>query len=262
MLLLYIYNTELGLNTCSHSLESSLKLEHSEPQVLRFNANVKLDSVSSVILVVRRNPQVLTKKILKKHRLLIARILGYPNRLSHLIGHPKIMETNRNWIKLDITSILKSKGIHSMITNVSIEIVCEECGGENGFVNSKKRRPFLVFNVGKIKKTRKRRSTTTSCKNACCLVPHTVKFADIGFGFVVTPTKFPINYCKGPCPSHGNLLFHNRIGLINNPTKKVNPNDACCVVSKLKSLSILINDGSTIQKRDVPNVTALQCACS
>ncbi|XP_028401198.1 growth/differentiation factor 8-like [Dendronephthya gigantea] len=244
--------------------EFSLNLKDSEPQSFRFNANVKHNSVSSVILVLRRNPQILTKRILKKHRLFIARILGYPNKLSRLIGHPKIKETNKNWINLDITSILKSKGIHGMIRNISIEIICEECGGENGFVNSKKRRPFLIFNVGKVTKTRKRRSVANCSQTDCCIVDYNISTKLLGFDFVVAPNVFQLNFCKGNCITPPLILaFHDRIGLVKNPTKKMVKKSNCCMISKFKTLSILIDGGNnSIIKKDIPNVTATHCTCS
>lgn len=228
---------------------------------MRFHTNVKLGSFSSATLVLRRNREVLTNKLLRKHRLLIVRIFGLPRRLSQLVGHPKVIEINRNWVKLDITSILKSKGSDNTMTNVSVEVICEECGNEKGFVNSKKRRPFLIFKMKPVTKMRKRRST--NCFGSCCLVRHKVSFKNIGYAFIIQPQNFYLNYCKGPCKSRGGTqLFLRRINILN-PKKKTNPNDKCCVVRTLMSLSILYRDNAnSIIKKDLKDVTAVNCECA
>ena len=228
---------------------------------MRFHTNVKFGSFSSATLVLRRNREVLTNKLLRKHRLLIVRIFGLPHRLSQLVGHPKVIEINRNWVKLDITSILKSKASDNTMTNVSVEVICEECGNEKGFVNSKKRRPFLIFKMKPVTKMRKRRST--NCFGSCCLVRHKVSFKNIGYAFIIQPQNFYLNYCKGPCKSRGGTqLFLRRINILN-PKKKTNPNDKCCVVRTLMSLSILYRDNAnSIIKKDLKDVTAVNCECA
>ncbi len=249
-------------NSCFPFFTDSL-LENSRKNYMRFHTNLKLGSVVSATLVVRRNPQVLTKKLLRRHRLLIATIFGVPNRLSHSVGHPKIIETNRNWIKLDITSILKSKGSNNMMKNISIELKCEECGSEKAFVNSKKRRPFLIFNVKAVTKLRKRRSPTCPSQDLCCLETLIVNLASMGFPFIIQPKNFQMNYCKGPCKSRGSTgLFLRRFNLFGTKTVTY-PNDNCCVVKKMDQLSILYkDDDDTIIRRIVKDVTATQCECA
>lgn len=241
----------------------STKLDDPQSAFLRFQTNVKLGSFSSATLVLRRNAHVLTKKLLKNHRSLLVRIFGLPGRhLSRAVGHPKILKYNKNWVKLDVTSMLRSKGSHKLMTNLSMEIVCAECGEENGFVNSKKRRPFLIFDVKPVAKMRKRRSS--ACTQSCCLVRMKVNFASMGYNFIVQPQNFFLNYCKGQCGSYGPTdLFIRRIN-ISNPNNKTDPNDSCCVVKRLMPLSVLyyVGNNPTLIKKDVPNVTAMECECS
>lgn len=238
--------------------------ESETPEVQRsksmlFRANVKLDSISSITLVLRRNPQVLTDELLKKHRLLIVRIVGYPNRLSYLIGHPKIVETNGNWVKLDVTSIIKSKGDDTVLTNVSIEVLCEECGRLKGFRSSRKRRPFLLFSMKAITKTRERRSVKGS--GSCSLQKFNVNFARMNYNFVLYPKEFPLNYCRGLCKiPDKRALFLSRINFSNQ--SKTIPKENCCVESEMKSLSVLYMKNGQIQSNVLRNVTAVNCHCA
>ena len=245
--------------------DPSLELANSRKLFLQFHTNLQLSSVLLATLVVRRNPQVLTKKRLKKHRLLIVRIVDLAHQTSNLVGHPKVIETGRNWIKLDISPILKSHGSNKLIQNITVEVTCEECGSENAFLNPKKRRPFLIFNMKPVNKLRKRRSAScvNSNKPGCCLEQYTVSFRDMGYRFVLQPQKFYLNFCKGPCQSRSSSqLFLNRINIFT-PRRKTNPNDNCCVVRTLMSLSILYRDkDGNINKVNVPNVTALDCECA
>ena len=242
-----------------------MELANSRKLFLQFHTNVQISLVLSATLVVRRNPQVLTRKRLKKHRLLIVRIVDLADETSHLVGHPKVIETSRNWIKLDISPILKSHGSDKLMQNITVEVTCEECGSENAFLNSKKRRPFVIFNMKPVNKLRKRRSTSCSNSNkpGCCLEQYSVSFLDMGYTFVLQPRKFYLNFCKGPCQSRSSReLFLNRINILN-PRRKTNPNDNCCVVRTLMSLSILYRDkDAKIIKVDVPNVTAMDCECA
>ncbi|XP_028405394.1 growth/differentiation factor 8-like [Dendronephthya gigantea] len=226
---------------------------------MRFRTNVKLDSISSVTLVLRRNPQVVTDELLKKPRLLIAQIIVHPDRLSHLIGHPEVVETNGDWVKLDITSILKSKGNHTVLTNVSIEVLCEECGSVKGFRSSKRLRPFLLFTVKAITKTRERRSIEDT--GPCSLIEYKVNFAKLGYDFVIYPKEISLNYCKGLCKSRDKMsLFFSRINFLNPDKTKLN--DTCCVVSKMKSLSIFFLEGDVIKTSLLRNVKAMKCQCA
>lgn len=230
---------------------------------MRFHTKLEHGSFSSATLVLRRNPEFLTKRLLRKHRLLAVRIFGIPHRQSPLVGHPRVIEINKHWIKVDITSILKSKRDNNMMTNVSIEVTCKECQSGKSFVNSKKRRPFLIFNIKPAANMRKRRSTQCPT-SSCCLKDLMLDFDKV-FGaknFVRFPTRINIKYCKGPCSSHGStILLLNRLNILP-PTKKTNPNDQCCVVSRMKSLSILYDDQQKlIHKKDLPNLIAEECQC-
>ena len=231
---------------------------------MQFHTKLKLGSFLSATLVVQRNPKFLTKRLLRKHRLLAVRVFGIPHRHSPVVAYPRIVEINKHWIKLDITSIFKSKQSNNMVNNVSIEVVCEQCQSESSFVNSKKRRPFLVFNMKPATNTRKRRSTCMPGGN-CCLVSLRVTFSHIfgGNNFIRAPASFYMNYCRGTCNSHGiTALLLNRLNILP-PTKKTNPNDQCCVVSKMKPLSVLYLDhDQNIIKRDLADMIATECLCA
>ena len=223
--------------------------------------------MSSAILVVRRNPEVLTKKRLKKHRLFGVRISGVAQQTSKLFRHPKVIEISRHWIKLDISSILKSRGNDKMMQNFSVEVKCAECGSENAFSNSKKRRPFLILNVRAVTKLRKRRSAG-NCGNGspgtCCLETYSVSFKSMGYDWVIQPKQFMLNYCKGPCTDRTiKDMFLDRFQVFTPINKKSNPNNHCCVVKRLLPLSILfLDDDGNFQKKDVPDVTAFECECA
>lgn len=245
-------------------LDSSKNFENSKTQYLRFHTNIKLGLISSATLVLHRNPKVLTKKILRKHNLLSIRIIGVPHRLAHTVGHPKIIESNRNWVKLDVTSLLKTNAAETILKNVSIEVTCKECEGGKGFLNSEKRRPFLIFNLRPNAKTRSKRYTTCSgsghsATQSCCLVRYQINFDKIGYDFVVAPKTFYLNYCKGTCKrsTWAQIIFQTRVKILNLRSNN------CCVVSKLQPLAILyLDNNGKLVKKDLPNVTAKACKCS
>ena len=152
------------------------------------------------------------------------------------------------------------------MTNVSIEVTCKECQSGKSFVNSKKRRSFLIFNMKPVANMRKTRSTgCTSSGNCCRLKSLLVTFATIygNKNFIRAPRSFYMNHCVGQCTSHGRTaLLFNRLNIIP-PTKKTNPNEHCCVVSRMKPLSILYADlHGNIVKKDLSNMIATECQCA
>ena len=237
--------------------------EESRTPLLRFKINLRFDTVSSATLLLRRNPQTLTKNILKKHSLLEVKIRGLSHRPAHLTEYANIIDTNRNWIKLDISSILKSKRRDKVTETISVEVTCKECASQKIFINSKKRRPLIIFKMKHVTSLRKKRSTT--CSYGCCLVSYTVNFKDMGYPFIIFPESFPLNYCKGPCKSRtGPEFFYKRIVLFNSRnTSRPNVNDRCCTVSKLASLSVIWEDDSKkFTHLVVNNIQATECDCT
>ncbi|XP_078254860.1 inhibin subunit beta Ab [Rhinoraja longicauda] len=167
----------------------------------------------------------------------------------------------------------------SLLLKVSCDR-CQEFGAAPVLVDragkDESRRPFLMLLLRESDahphRIRKRGLECEGKVNICCRKQFYVNFRDIGWSdWIIAPTGYYGNYCKGECPSHiagtsgSSLSFHSAV--INHYRIRgyspFNAIKSCCVPTKLRAMSMLYyDDVHNIVKKDIPNMIVEECGCS
>lgn len=115
------------------------------------------------------------------------------------------------------------------------------------------------------KQTRPGKSFCTGNESTCCLKPLTIKFSDIGLGFISEPLEIEANYCDGVCPISpgGELLtpqlFEFLSRLRGNPASAVEP---CCAGNSYHNMPVMVQMEEGVFKRDeLIDVRVTSCRC-
>lgn len=98
----------------------------------------------------------------------------------------------------------------------------------------------------------------------CCIKELTVDFhKDLGFDWIIYPTTFQPNYCKGQCsnprwPSAtASTAFLMKLRS-SNPTAAAEP---CCVAHETRSLTVFMRLGDDVVLNEIPDMIVDSCIC-
>lgn len=246
--------------------------------ILRFHINFPAKFISSMLLGFHRDPRVLSKELLKKEGVLSFRILFNGEKMGQgesVFRPAEITKTDRNWVVFNITKEALNTDIEdNSVKNISIQIVCTLCRNEEFIWSSDNKLPFLVLDV-KPSNDHKRMTRSSRCNGnngKCCLVEYEVRFSDFGWDFIIAPDRISLNYCKGSCRGLGLLEQPRAHVLLKHLSKSGTSNknllpfkEPCCVVTKMSSVSVIFKTGPghmALKKKDIPNMRAVECACS
>lgn len=187
----------------------------------------------------------------------------------------KLKDKEQGWISIDVEDLISfwkrrsfnaSQNIRDLDQNSTLEITCTHCGYIAGEAvgSNKNTKPFIVVDMTTVKQRKKRSLDCRPGINTCCRQLLRISFTDIGWGWILVPHSFDMNYCTGSCyghilPINTHSSFLQQVALY----KKRKDMAPCCTPTKLAALSMLVFDPyMNINQVDIPNMTVEECSCS
>lgn len=132
-------------------------------------------------------------------------------------------------------------------------------------------RPFLVVHTAPRPSRRLSRRALQCDKDTkmCCKQNLFISFRELGWDdWIIAPTGYNANYCKGSCASVFRTLdtfphFHSQVMEEARRYRSAGSLEQCCAPTKLSPMSLIYQDEfSNIIKRDVPRMVVEECGCA
>ncbi|KAL5015920.1 hypothetical protein ScPMuIL_005509 [Solemya velum] len=178
----------------------------------------------------------------------------------------------RGWIEIDITATV-TKWLDRPQTNDGLSITCKSCrrqkhtliyGAKDGLI------PTLIITTKKGSDRHRRLRRNGDCSpssESCCRAELTVRFAEIGWSWVLYPDSIRVNYCRGSCNqitdvhnNHTVILQTTRWGAEDEATFR--DMEPCCAPTAWAPQSMLIEQKGAYVKVEVPNLLVEACGCT
>ncbi|XP_064624947.1 growth/differentiation factor 8-like [Lineus longissimus] len=180
----------------------------------------------------------------------------------------------RGWMQFDFKSTIY-RWIQRPTRNRGIEVLCKTCRMDSEYspVDTEGQyRPFIVVDTENKSKRRVKRSVDcTPSSTVCCREQFYVSFEQLGWkDWVIRPTGYYANYCKGSCAEptglthfHHTTMMHG-VGVSGTVDPSVKADlTPCCSPKKMSSLSLLYYHGDNyILQKNIPNMIVESCECS
>ncbi len=114
----------------------------------------------------------------------------------------------------------------------------------------------------------------------CCMQSYTINFAEIGWDWIIEPTEYVANYCRGTCSSSGPFTFdHSQVASLKahhiqsqNRGRSASARAAsivaadltpCCAPERLDPLSIMyLNSNNQVTVDLLPDMIVTSCGCA
>lgn len=184
------------------------------------------------------------------------------------------------WLKFDLKPSVRRWHRHTLVDH-SIKVLCNNCDGlqaadvaealspsvQSGFT------PFIVIHTTKSKRSSRVKRSSSDCtiigSSSCCRESLYIRFSDIDWDWVVMPTGFQANFCRGVCqlsthlqsnPSGFAAIYEERNRAMKNRGIAF---ETCCSPTKMSDLSILfLDDNRQFNRVEIPEMSIETCGCS
>nr|QYF06712.1 activin [Holothuria scabra] len=184
------------------------------------------------------------------------------------------------WMKFDVKPSVRRWHRHTLVDH-SIRVKCNNYHGlqasdivealspslKSGFT------PFIVIHTTKSKRGSRVKRSSSDCTivgdSNCCRESLYIQFSDIGWDWILMPTGFQANFCRGVCHLSTHLQSHHSgFAAIYEQRNRAMRNrgiafETCCSPTMMSDLSILfVDDNDQFNRVDIPEMTIESCGCS
>ena len=183
----------------------------------------------------------------------IDKITRQASLMPIIMRKKNFLDNRSGWIEIDIRHTLEkclkypseNLGVHILIENKLGQVIPIRA------LNQKSTEPFLQIQVENVmcSKQRNRRHIIKTCKEPedlkykkCCLWEIKVDFEiDLGWDWIIHPSKLKIGYCNGECDEEDVLQIPSYARFLQQSSKFV-VNPLCCTPRKMSDMHILYLD--------------------
>lgn len=198
-----------------------------------------------------------------------------PGSTRELLTSQKLsVDRKGRWVHLDVTPLVEAWAVDPE-ANFGVVAVAESPSGPgavrlSGVADEEERKAFLEIHMGGPPAGRRKRDlglecTESSAEERCCRYPFTVDFDEFGpsFDFIITPRRYPANYCAGQCPP-AFLPMHTNTQLTHVSRRlPANSRQPCCTPRKMEGVfMVYVDDYGTYMQGVLPGMTIKSCGCS
>ena len=191
----------------------------------------------------------------------------------------KTIDNSEGWIEI----LIQGENHHNMVMDHRqyIEVTVTEPNGTPTLsAISTQHQPTLVFDVqgnSRVSRSTNHRICQANTRQ-CCMQQFTLNFHEIGWDFVIEPTEYIANYCRGSCTDAGPFIYdHSQvISLSANRLRARNRGRStglaaaleedltpCCAPERLEPLDIVYLDDNNVITVDIlSDMTVTSCGCS
>ncbi|XP_071961732.1 growth/differentiation factor 8-like isoform X1 [Antedon mediterranea] len=175
--------------------------------------------------------------------------------------------TDGEWQKLDVKHLVKEWIKDRGAGYQYIEIEAEDSSGNDVIVTAVNDRRSPVLSVEFNNQRRHGRShnkRTLKChgnSSVCCMQELKIDFKKFGWDWVIAPTSFNANYCKGECPI--SPVMTSSVSELSWFLSKESAVNRCCSPTKLKPLTMIYSDKNfRFVVDEVPDMIVESCLCN
>uniref|UniRef100_A0A0P4W7E9 TGF-beta family profile domain-containing protein n=2 Tax=Scylla TaxID=6760 RepID=A0A0P4W7E9_SCYOL len=206
---------------------------------------------------------------------------------AQLVTSLHLSASHVGWHRLDVTSAVQ-RWFARPGERLRLLVDCSSCSGEleAALFTARKlkgahkpgsrrseasHRPFLVVHTAPTPSRRLSRRALQCDKDTkmCCKQNLFISFRELGWDdWIIAPTGYNANYCKGSCASVFRTLdafphFHSQVMEEVRRHRPAGSLEQCCAPTKLSPMSLIYQDEySNIIKRNVPRMVVEECGCA